>query len=314
MRLLGSLCGLLVVVGCAAEGDDIDGASDRYIVDGKADTGGVQEGTPEAAAILHVASTWSRADLGGDVGLAAKAADNVLAYRSGDDETAGTADDEAFESLAELDAVPFMGPLAFGKLLAYAQANDLVGDIPVVTPVEDPFDPASCQGAPMSHADADARWAARQGRLGTYQLAIRKRTCTGADASTCGAWAPKPIIELDWRNDASGFFELRKYDGEIRLVMQARTCRESSYYGADSDELVGASCDGIGHDLYCYSYNISRRCGAPTVPADNLTVDGTFIEFTGTLTENCVRLVSTKSRALSNGSRAEYQTAVLERF
>lgn len=309
----GSLCGLLVVVGCASNGEEIDGAADRYIVDGKADTGGIQEGTAEAAAVLHVASTWTASDLASDVGLAAKAVDNVIAYRNGDDETPGTTDDQAFETLAELDAVPFIGPVAFGKLLAYAEANDLVGDIPIIGAVEDPFDPASCQGPPMSMADANHRWSTNQARLGTYQLAIRERSCTGADDSTCGAWAPMSLSALDWRNDASGFFELRKWDGEVRLVLQARMCEQSSYYG-QGEALVGTTCDGIGHDLYCYVYNISRRCGSPNFPADNLLVGSTFIELAGTLTENCVRLTSRKSRSGAGGSRTEYETAVLERF
>jgi len=317
MRLipvLGSLV-LALSTGCVgAEDTAIDGEGDRYIVDGKADTGGIQEGTAEAAAVLHVASTFSRADLVGEVGLAAKAADNVLAYRSGDDGAVSTSDDETFETLAELDAIPFIGPIAFGKLLAYAQAADLVGDVPVAGPNEDAFDPASCQGANLSMATANQWWSTNQGRLGTYQLQIRKRTCTGTAASTCGAYEPVSLASVDWRQDASGILELRKYGGEVRLVVEARTCTESSYYGSSPGQLVGTSCDGIGHDLYCYDYAISPRCGYPSDPPDRLDLGGQWITFAGKLTENCVRLASTKSTSLFNGTRTEYETAILERF
>src|SRR5688572_2744221 len=172
MKKLAVVCALFV--GCAGPSEEIDGEND-VAVGGKSDTDGIQEGTAEAGAVLFVASTFSRADLVGDVGIASKAADNIIAYRKGDDEVAGTSDDETFGTLVELDAIPFIGPIAFGKLLAYAQANDLVEDLPPPS-TNDAFDPSACQGAPMSMQAAEARWASNA-RLGTYQLELRKRTC-----------------------------------------------------------------------------------------------------------------------------------------
>jgi hypothetical protein len=64
------------------------------------------------------------------VKLSSNAASNIFAYRLGDDGVAGTDDDEQFDTLAELDAVPFVGPAAFDKLLSYARANGYVASAP----------------------------------------------------------------------------------------------------------------------------------------------------------------------------------------
>jgi len=316
MRLMLGLCSAALVASCATDGA-IDGESDRYIIGGKADTGGIQEGTDEAAAVLHVASTWSRADLLSDVTLATKAVDNLIAYRNGDDETAGTADDQVFDTLAELDSVPFMGPIAFGKLLAYAEANDIVGDVPASGAIDDPFNPASCQGAKMSQAAARSRWQTNA-RLGDYQLAIRRRNCTSStDESTCGAWENYPVANLDWRFDASGRVELIKVNDEMRIKIEARQCSYGSGYAAGT-ALVGTTCDGVGFDLVCYSYNVSDRCNPPYPheDSDNLRLpNGRYIDFQGTLTENCIRVSDkdTSSSAVS-GTYRQYETVLLSKF
>ena len=120
----------LVFAGCASETTTrADGRDDSFTSDGKLD--GFQCTPQEAAAILEVANTMSLADLKNEVQLAAKAADNIVAFRLGDDEDEGTSDDETFGSLAELDHVPYIGPTAFQKLLDYVHAADLVDDGPI---------------------------------------------------------------------------------------------------------------------------------------------------------------------------------------
>lgn len=314
IQVLAPAFGVFMTVGCLGADDEaIDGEADRYIVDGKADTGGIQEGTAEAGAVLFVASTFSRADLVNDVGLATKAADNILAYRNGDDETASTADDEKFESLAELDAVPFIGPIAFGKLLAYAQANDLVEDAPPPA-VDDPFDPAACQGPAMSMQAAEVRWAANH-RLGTYQLQLRKRTCTTGPQSTCQAWQAEPLTEVWWAPQASGVLELGKWDGEIRLAVQAGVCGSSPY--SSQTYIIGTVCDGVGESLYCSGYDVPRRCYSTDYDWRDarLLWDNTLITMNGKLTENCVQLISKKTvEPVLSETRTEYEAAILKRF
>jgi hypothetical protein len=120
----------LAFTGCANNSTpSVDGRDDSFTTDGKLD--GFLCTPQEAVAILEVANTMSLADLKSEVDLAAKAADNIVAFRLGDDESEGTSDDETFGSLAELDHVPYIGPTAFGKLLDYVHAADLVDDDPV---------------------------------------------------------------------------------------------------------------------------------------------------------------------------------------
>ncbi|MEZ4470180.1 MAG: bifunctional metallophosphatase/5'-nucleotidase [bacterium] len=55
-------------------------------------------------------------------GIGAKAVEALLAHRRGPDGQPGTADDGGFDTLAELDAVPFVGPATLQRLQAGAPA------------------------------------------------------------------------------------------------------------------------------------------------------------------------------------------------
>ncbi|MBA3393458.1 MAG: hypothetical protein H0T89_12485 [Deltaproteobacteria bacterium] len=98
------------------DGDDTgDARDDEFLSDGKAD-GAIADGSPEALGVLEVANTLTRDELDDAVGLDSRAANNIVDRRA-------TA---AFATLAELDAVPYVGTTAFAKLLAYAIANGYV--------------------------------------------------------------------------------------------------------------------------------------------------------------------------------------------
>ena len=56
-------------------------------------------------------------------GLDRRAAAGILAHRDGADGRALTADDDLFDTVAELDAVPYVGDVALQKLLAFAEAS-----------------------------------------------------------------------------------------------------------------------------------------------------------------------------------------------
>lgn len=68
---------------------------------------GFQEGSPDALEILDVANNASFIELDDDAGLELRAASNIVAARP-------------IASLADLDAVPWVGPVAFEQLHAYA--------------------------------------------------------------------------------------------------------------------------------------------------------------------------------------------------
>jgi DNA 3'-phosphatase len=115
----------LVCAGCSPDGSPPDEADSDSSGD-KADSLRLREGSAEALAVLRVANEATREILRGEVGLPARAADNLVAYRAGEDESEGTSDDRRFATLAELDGVPQVGPSAIRKLLEYARRQGYV--------------------------------------------------------------------------------------------------------------------------------------------------------------------------------------------
>jgi Helix-hairpin-helix motif len=63
-----------------------------------------------------------------DAALDVRAATGIVDRRNGTDAACGTADDQPFASLAELDAVPYVGDVALSKLLAQATLLGYVTD------------------------------------------------------------------------------------------------------------------------------------------------------------------------------------------
>ncbi|HET6584959.1 MAG TPA: phospholipase D-like domain-containing protein [Nannocystaceae bacterium] len=109
---------------CSSAGDDpLDGENDGF-ASGKAD-GGIDPTSAEAQAVLALVNDpdVDFAELDDDAALNATAADRIFQHRDGADGEAGTSDDDPFDDLAELDAVPFVGNVALERLLAYAIAN-----------------------------------------------------------------------------------------------------------------------------------------------------------------------------------------------
>lgn len=121
-----------------------DGPYDSFLTSGKADTGGIVDGSPDALAVLQVANDRSAEEMH-DHGVPQHAADNIVAVRVGDDGIAGTSDDVTYASLAQLDAVPYVGPIAFARLLAYAnELNGSAASNPTITPPADLWNVAPC--------------------------------------------------------------------------------------------------------------------------------------------------------------------------
>lgn len=105
-----------------------EGHGSRFASD--ALTGGLVEGTREAEAVLRFVNAASEVLLVDAVGWSSArekvAAAHVQAYRLGEDGQSGTADDQRFETLADLDAIPFVGALQFQKLLFYVQLQGML--------------------------------------------------------------------------------------------------------------------------------------------------------------------------------------------
>ncbi|MBP9087084.1 MAG: DUF1669 domain-containing protein [Kofleriaceae bacterium] len=125
--LFASFVGGLGTTGCV-DADVEDGENDSFASDGKAD--GITEGSREAMAVLALVNgpTLTAVELKNDAGVTIRVANNIMKKRNGADAQTGTADDDNFETLLELDKVPYVGPAAFNTLLAYAKAKGLFTD------------------------------------------------------------------------------------------------------------------------------------------------------------------------------------------
>lgn len=106
---------LFTLIGCAAPIDP-EAAPSTYAVTLSAS---------DAAAVLDLVN-YPGVDhdtLDHAVALDVRAATHIIAHRAGPDGLFPSADDDDFDDIAELDAIPYVGDSAFAKLHAYAQAN-----------------------------------------------------------------------------------------------------------------------------------------------------------------------------------------------
>ena len=89
------------------------------------------ENTPEAYGMLRVANELTFEQLDDDVALNRRSATSITEFRAGADELLGTADDQYIATIAELDALYWMGPANLWRVLNYAT---LEGYIPAALP------------------------------------------------------------------------------------------------------------------------------------------------------------------------------------
>ncbi|MDX2091322.1 MAG: hypothetical protein SFX73_25915 [Kofleriaceae bacterium] len=112
---------LAVIPACAADGagDAEDGVSD--VATGKADS----PSSADAALILELVNDVRLQDHDFDeaVGLSERVAKAIVAHRDGEDSEYATDDDNHFDNLEELDAIPHVGPTAMSAMLTYAKAH-----------------------------------------------------------------------------------------------------------------------------------------------------------------------------------------------
>jgi cysteine-rich repeat protein len=94
---------------CGIDGNDGPPYEDRPTVHG------IMDGSYEGIAILTIANESNLTTLDHDVALDVRAAKKIVFTR-----------DDGFDTLEELDAVPWVGPHAFELLLDYARANDRI--------------------------------------------------------------------------------------------------------------------------------------------------------------------------------------------
>ncbi len=125
-KLLGLLVvGAALLGGCSVRtGDGSPELTSAVSTDHQA----IVEGTPEAYGVVGLLND-SKTDfyvLDELVPLDKRAATNLIAHRNGPDGVLGTADDNLFDDVTEVDDVKYVGPVALANLLAYAEAQGYV--------------------------------------------------------------------------------------------------------------------------------------------------------------------------------------------
>jgi hypothetical protein len=202
----------------------------------------------EVVGILALADTAAFDTLDDDVGLDVRAARHMVEHRAGADAVEGTGDDDSFDSLAELDAVKWVGPSALGKLRAYALENGYV-------------DPAAEPGCLIISEYIEA-W-------GQFNKAIELFNC-GDDPAELGRYSICLVRNDD--TDCTLVADL----GTATLAPGAVTtvCRRRAYHPAGLDPIpfLAEACD-------------LERAGAMTFSGDDrllvLREDGTVADSLG---------------------------------
>jgi phosphatidylserine/phosphatidylglycerophosphate/cardiolipin synthase-like enzyme len=121
LRLRSVLALSLLIVPACVDPEAEDGINDPFPA-GKAD-GGIDEGSPEALGVLRLVNDTKEtaATLKSGAKVTTRVATNIVKHRNGADGSAGTADDDPYDTLAELDAIPYVGPSTLNALLARAR-------------------------------------------------------------------------------------------------------------------------------------------------------------------------------------------------
>lgn len=114
---------LACTVGCA----DVSDAELPQENLGSSSEAVLADGTPEALGVLELVSApTTTVELLQGAGLTRPTATNVVRYRNGKDGKARTADDQRFDTLAELNAIPGVGEKTLQRLVALAVSRGLV--------------------------------------------------------------------------------------------------------------------------------------------------------------------------------------------
>jgi len=104
---------------CTGDSPVEDGQNDEFLTeDAKADAFGVEDWSPDGAAVLKVVSNFSKTKLEDEVGLSARVAKSIVTHRA-------TLTGGEYHDLAELDAAGYVGVTVFKRLLRYAADEKL---------------------------------------------------------------------------------------------------------------------------------------------------------------------------------------------
>lgn len=113
--------GALSTGACVASDDSPDGEDEDAIGGGKAD--GTSYSACELAAVVTLLNEGATVEALEEADVHARAAENLVAHRDGRDGAFGTADDDLFDDIEEVDAVSWVGPSAMRALVGIVAAR-----------------------------------------------------------------------------------------------------------------------------------------------------------------------------------------------
>lgn len=123
--------GLPALINCGAPPSGGEEPTDSALVSSQAQE--LSDGTPAATGVLDFlndpSTTFSVLDT--EVPLNSQAAQGLIAWRAGPDGVQHTADDRRFVTIAQVHAVPYVGPAAVASLEWYARGTGRVADLPL---------------------------------------------------------------------------------------------------------------------------------------------------------------------------------------
>ncbi len=207
------------------------------------------------------------------MGLSRDAINHIMWHRG-----ESSASPNPFNDLPELDGVPYVGQATFTKLLAYAQANRYVSP--------EPFDPAICNGPPITLSALQELTANGTRPLPTGATWTRSRQCSGVLG--CGAWSPGAKLgapensQIKFREAENNrlYFDVgfartdTRPDG--RLSLDAHTVYAWSFYLSFANEVSQIQPAGIPR----YHFDFGS----------NNTSDVNLVDVTINLTASCLRV------------------------
>lgn len=181
----------------------------------------------------------------------------------------------------------------------------------------DPFDPASCAGAPITFAEAVAKFAAGSSRvtLASYVLMRRDRTCNAVTG--CSPWGPAaqadaapPVGNLSGGFPLKGSFGLKTSNSNVAAFWNDDSCPQPpGYTCADSVSFLSPTTSGVMSfpDQMTYAYLVYDNLFIPPSPQD----EGWPGDYSMTMSDSCARLVTAEATAMGIATK---QFAALAHF
>ena len=303
--LLVASCSLL---GCSASAPDDDALTSAEALRNGAAEADLREGSAEAKAIVALANdrTLTVIAYEDEVGLRSSTAESLVNVRNGVDLTAGTDDDESFETLAELDALPRTNAAAFKKMLAYAEAHRDKYFPASISPLND----QSCSGAPISPEKLQTLFAAGRTivNLPTTKVWTFKRTINGLGSAT--DWVEQPPLSRRYSSHSNGGGIIADYTATFDVVVPVLAVDGGGKFSAsfaNPSAVNVVSPDGVVNGFggtgfvvpACPFLNGAIQCNRNLLYTGNYDggysefwVDGRW-RFEGTISDSCLRIRAT---------------------